>query len=427
MNENEEEYLRPINILSDFNSRTGILASQLAALNSNIYPQALGSVANDLVNAYKSFSPIEDLFPKLDTSIYSSLTAFTREANLAISGLIKNENVLQLAAIVSEKPHSWLNGVDSIHSQTIVAGITRPIPGSVDAIISGIRNSAEELVGVTNPIIDQIRASTLAIESNFSKLSATSILAESSLSAFKWNDLGSQIGIVESAKLRLSDSFAGVSQSYSEVFKSIEAAPQTIVDFNPCIIRRTPIEYYTGVELCRTISVPEEAILKKEIIKNKILITKKILIDNKSGLENKLPRIDAELVRLWDGANQSLESSNPDNVRHFSISSRELLTQVLHYLSPDKEVKKWTSDPHHFKEGRPTREARLFYITRNINFGGFQKFVQKDVSATVEFINLFEEGTHKVKPSFTKEQLLALKAKTESTINFLIEIGLPDA
>ena len=67
------------------------------------------------------------------------------------------------------------------------------------------------------------------------------------------------------------------------------------------------------------------------------------------------------------------------------------------------------------------------YICRDINIGPFQKFVQKDVAATIEFINLFQEGTHKVTSSFTEQQLLALKAKTESTLTFLMEIGLTDA
>lgn len=421
MNEKEEEYLKPISILADFNSRTGILASQLSALNSAVYAPALGSLANGLLNEYKSFSPIADILPKIDTSIHSSLTAITRDANLAISSLTRNENVLQLASIVSAKPHAWLNVIDSIHSQIGISGIAHTFAEAAGSAMIGMRSIAEESLRITSPIIDQFKASSLAIESNFSKLSATSVLAESSFSAFKLTDLGSQIGIIESARVSLNNSITALSHSYSEVFKSLEIAPRTIIDFNPSVIRRTPIEYFTGAELCRTISAPEKVNLDKE------LITNKILIDNRQGLASRLPRIDAELVRLWDGANQTLESNNPDKVRHFSASVRELVTQVLHHLSPDEEVKNWTSEPHYFKDGLPTREARLMYISRNINVGGFHKFVQKDVSATIEFIRLFQEGTHTIKPSFTQKQLLALKAKAESTLNFLIEIGLPDA
>jgi hypothetical protein len=246
-------------------------------------------------------------------------------------------------------------------------------------------------------------------------------MAESALSSFKWNDLGSQISINDSARVSIGNSFLAVSESYSEVFKAIEHVPQNIIDFNPSIIRRTPIEYYTAAELCRVISTPGAISVEND------LITNKILIDNKFGIESKLPRINSDLVNLWDGANQSLASNNPDKVRHFSTSVRELMTQVIHHLSPDNEVKKWTSNKEHYKDGRPTREARLLYISRDINVDGFQKFVQKDISATIEFLNLFQEGTHKLKSSFTEKQLLALKAKAESTLNFLIEIGLENS
>lgn len=421
MKEKEEEYLKPIGILSDFNSRTGILATQISALNSSIYSSGLASIANSLANEYKAFSPIADLLPKLDTSIYSSVTAIARDANLAISSLTKNENVLGLAPIVSSKPLSWLNGIDSIHSLSPISGISQTIAQSANAVVSAMRIESVDAMRIASPLIDQFKISALGIESNFSRLSATSILAESALSAFKWNELGAQIGIDQTAKLRLSDSFVAVSESYSNLFKSIQIVPQSIIDYNPSVIRRTPIEYYTGAELCRIISIPDKPAVEKELFSNQIQI------ENRRALERNLPRIDSSLFRLWDGANQALTSDNPDRVRHFSTSVRELMTNVLHHLSPDDEVKKWSSNPSFYKDGRPTREARLMYICRDINIGPFQKFVQKDVAATIEFINLFHEGTHRVTSSFTEQQLLALKAKTESTLTFLMEIGLTDA
>jgi len=40
MKEKEEEYRKPISILSDFNSRTGILATQISALNNAVRRQS---------------------------------------------------------------------------------------------------------------------------------------------------------------------------------------------------------------------------------------------------------------------------------------------------------------------------------------------------------------------------------------------------
>lgn len=420
MKEKEEEYRKPISILSNFNFRTGILATQISALNNALYSPVLASAAISLVKEYKALSPLADLLPRLDVSIHSSVTAIARDANLAISSLTKNENVLELASIVSAKPLSWLNGIDSIHSQSPISGITQAIAQSVRGDVSALRIGSMDPMRISSPLVDQFNVSALGIESNFSKLSATSILAESALSAFKWSGLGVEIGIGQSAKLRLSDSFVAVSESYSDLFKSIQIVPQSIIDCNPSIIRRTPIEYYTGAELCRIISIPDKPAVEKELFSNQILI------GNRMALERNLPRIHSDLFNLWDGANQALTSPNPDRVRHFCSSFRELMTNVLHHLSPDDGVKKWSSNPSFYRDGRPTREARLMYICRDINMGPFQKFVQKDVAATIEFIDLFHEGTHKIKSSFTEEQLLALKAKAESTLAFLMEIGLTD-
>lgn len=420
MKRTEEEYLRPINILSDFNSRMGVLATQISAQTDAIYSPALGSLADGLLNEYKSFSPITDLLPKIDFSIGSSLTGIAREANLAISSLTNNENVLALGCLVSERPHSWLNGIDSIHLLSPISGIAQTIAQSAGAVTSGLRIESTEAFRISSAFIDQVKVSTLGIESNFSKLSATSILAECSLSGFKWNELGAQIGIDQSTQLRLGESIRAVSESYSELFKSIQAAPLSIINYTPSVIRQPPIEYYNGAELCRLISIPDQPLPEREFFSNKIMI------DNKLALERNLPIIGSDLVQLWDGANQALASNNPDRVRHFSSSVRELMTNVLHKLSPDDDVKKWSSDPSFYKDGRPTREARLMYICRDINAGPFKTFVKKDVVATIEFINLFHEGTHKIKAAFTENQLLALKAKAESTLNFWLGIGWRD-
>ncbi len=232
--------------------------------------------------------------------------------------------------------------------------------------------------------------------------------------------LGAHIGVDRATQRALGDSFKAMSESYSELFKSIQATPSSIFDYPHSVILRSPIEYYAGAELCRVISVPDQPFTERELFSNEIII------DNRLALARNLYKIDPELVPLWDGANQTLASDNADKIKHFSTSVRELMTHVLHRLSPDEDLKSWSSDTGYYKDGRPTREARLMYVCRNINVGPFQEFVKKDVAATIEFINLFQEGTHTLKSSFTEGQVLALKARTESTLNILIEIGWKD-
>ena len=136
-----------------------------------------------------------------------------------------------------------------------------------------------------------------------------------------------------------------------------------------------------------------------------------------------LPLINKDLINLWNGSKKALKSKNPDRVRHFGISIRELFTNVLHYLAPDKQIKKWSSKNKYYYNGRPTREARLNFICKNINNGTFSQFIEKDIDALLEFIDLFQNCTHSIKPNINDEQLNAMQCRAESTIKYLIIIS----
>ena len=125
---------------------------------------------------------------------------------------------------------------------------------------------------------------------------------------------------------------------------------------------------------------------------------------------------------IWQGAIQAYYSENVDKIRHFATSIRELFTHVMHILAPDNEVLAWTNEPSFLHEGKPTRKGRLFYICRNVNNEAFVEFIKRDIEATVAFINIFQGGTHKIKPKFSDGQLIAFKSKAESTLKFLLEL-----
>jgi hypothetical protein len=92
-------------------------------------------------------------------------------------------------------------------------------------------------------------------------------------------------------------------------------------------------------------------------------------------------------------------------------------------LAPNNEVKKWSTSEEHLHEGKPTRKARILYICREIKTENFEKYVNADVNSMIEFINLFQEGSHAIKASFTEKQLIAMRTKAESTLKFLLEIA----
>jgi hypothetical protein len=95
---------------------------------------------------------------------------------------------------------------------------------------------------------------------------------------------------------------------------------------------------------------------------------------------------------------------------------------VLHLLAPDEKIGLWSKDPNHYFNGRPTRKARLYFICRNISSEPFSKFVDKDIEATLAFIDLFQRGTHTIDPNFSHNHLTTIKSKAETTLRFILEI-----
>ena len=140
-------------------------------------------------------------------------------------------------------------------------------------------------------------------------------------------------------------------------------------------------------------------------------------------LEGLLAALNPALLSVLDGAKDALRSDNPDRGRHVAVSLRELITHVLDMLAPPAAVQGWTSEPSHFYDGRPTREARVLFACRTVNHDHFSRFVSADVRATVEFISLFHRGTHELSAAFTEAQLRALVARTESLLRFLLLVS----
>jgi hypothetical protein len=75
--------------------------------------------------------------------------------------------------------------------------------------------------------------------------------------------------------------------------------------------------------------------------------------------------------------------------RHLSSSLRELFTQVLHRLAPDKAVQGWTSNPEHYDQGG-RRAGHDCSISAEHQFGDFSVVVEADVAAVLKFLGLFQ-------------------------------------
>lgn len=127
-----------------------------------------------------------------------------------------------------------------------------------------------------------------------------------------------------------------------------------------------------------------------------------------------LSRRDEKFIRMWTGATQTIESDNPDRTRHFSVSAREILDQLLCVIAPDNEVRKWDSSPELYdKHGNLKREARLKYIYRQINNNKLEAFILADINSFLQLIRLFNKGVH-TKEIYSDRQLRFLKSRAES-------------
>src|SRR5207245_1046928 len=133
------------------------------------------------------------------------------------------------------------------------------------------------------------------------------------------NPVGELLGVSAKLSGSLAEGFAGFSISYRNLFESFENDQNRILAFRPSLVRMPSVEYYNGAVLTHSVTSVEEEF---DCVED----------EDPESLDYFLSRLDPGLVRILRGARQALTSTNPDRVRHFSASFRELLTHVLHTL-----------------------------------------------------------------------------------------------
>lgn len=401
-----KQYATAIDLVTGYTSKANLLSGQIAALTAPAYKPSLFSAITDFTQRFSSLSTIDKILPAVGAfTKVSPIFDVSRQAILSLSHLVAPSSINSIASIAAKDYKPW-------YEETILKS-----PLSALTISQLTQSEVGKAATSINNLLNTDVLSQFSVQSSIAGMTELSVFAEKSLVSFPWDNLGSKINITEPIKGLISSNFLEISQRYSSLLKSFEENPISFAEVSPTLTKSAPIEYFTGANLLEAISVDEEQIAEEEIIKNEILL------GNESSLTLYLSRLDTELTKMWQGANAALSSSNPDKVRHFSASIRELFTHVTHILAPDEQIKKWSNDSSLYdKEGKPTRKARLLFICRNISNDPLTKFVEKDVSATVEFLGLFQEGTHAITASFSEHQLIALKARAESTLRFLLEI-----
>lgn len=272
-----------------------------------------------------------------------------------------------------------------------------------------------EILSSANTIFSSIALKEIELERETRQATfaaAASIIAQERLLHVPWDSIGSLTRIDPSEFLGMKDCFTGLTQSYRSLARSFEE--KEIASFPSVVSSGPSLEILASVRVMESISPRVDGERSEECgpgFEGEI----------EGDIEGLIEAFNPGLRTALLGAKKALRSDNPDRCRHVTISCREAVTHTLHGLAPDRSVRSWTNDPSHFHVGRPTRAARVLYICRSINHGPFSAFMDADVRAQVEFIDLFQKGTHSLDAPFTDEQLRALIIRTESLIRFLIQ------
>lgn len=256
----------------------------------------------------------------------------------------------------------------------------------------------------------------IELQSQIARISEISILAERTLASIDFSRLGEEYNISVRLKNNIQDTSFAFTESYSNLFSLFKENQLGILSYPPAVSIIPPIEFYLNSRSLWSIEdiekeTPEDTILTQELTK-----------ETTDEIESLLSELDAELIKLWRGAKDALIFPNPDSIRHFSVSLRELLTCIIHKLSPEDRIAAWSNSPDLFHNGRPTRKARLLYICKGINLPPFDDFILKDIGALLACIDIFQKGTHAISPSLNKTQTDLLLLRVESHIRFLLRI-----
>jgi hypothetical protein len=281
---------------------------------------------------------------------------------------------------------------------------------------------AQPWLSQTSGIQEVLRSASglnTVVAKHFREVAEINRIAEQTIASIPWDNLNLTSRILTDIGMDLRANFVDFSRTYNALAKSLEGSTLFVLSNNPQITRLPAIEYLNSATFIEAAIVEEP----RQVAEERVEYQTSLVVEAEEALYLQLRSVDVNLVRLWEGAGSAIESDNPDRVRHAAVSMRELLTHVLHLLAPDDEIRLWNSDSALYDRGKPTRRARLLYICRHINHDPFLKFVETDVDSMIEFISLFQRGTHQLVLPFNEVQLRALKAKMEGVLRFLLEIS----
>lgn len=200
----------------------------------------------------------------------------------------------------------------------------------------------------------------------------------------------------------------GLSDSYRDIFARLPEVEYAVPDFVMELPARDMIVKSIIVSSRATDFEPSEA---------------QIDLDDpayaRSDVDLMLAELNPDYVVVLDEAFEVFSGRSLGRVRHVLVSLRELITHVLHDLSPDNDIRAWSTDPKYFDKDRPTRAARHLYICRFVNCGPYGGYVRKSSGLTSAFFEALN-GLHEVRPDICEFQLRLMVTDALNILRFLL-------
>lgn len=134
----------------------------------------------------------------------------------------------------------------------------------------------------------------------------------------------------------------------------------------------------------------------------------------------------ADLIPIYRGILESINSHNPERKRHILTSIRTLCDAVLHRLAPNNYVIPWITESQRQKElmdkGKPIRAARIKYICRDLEDTPLAKFMEADSDAFPKIYEVLNR-LHELKIGLNERQLKIVVKRIEAYLVYLLQFS----
>jgi hypothetical protein len=272
-----------------------------------------------------------------------------------------------------------------------------------------------------NPILDNSPIYSSVLRSRLDDILRLSTLSERSLSRLSWEHIGDVIELKATDQSIIRHNLKRLANSYSKLFESFKTEPSYLFSLSPTLLKYTSVEFFNELNIIKSITTDADFDIHFEHEEETNQFKEDIKKETENTIEQLLRELNPDLITPLNGARYVLlDSKNPDRVRHFIVSLRELFTHVLHQLAPNNKIKDWTTSSNHYHNGNPTRRARLLYICRELNNKPCLNFLNIDIESVLDLLDLFQSGTHKVKTELSDHQLKSMLTRMEGVLTSLL-------